>query len=75
MQRLKNYMEKREKPLPVFELKPITLDQLEKYMKRMKGSQTHGTDNIDSFSLKLAYPIIKNVILHLVNLSIGSNKF
>ena len=41
----------------------------------MKGGRSHGFDYIDSFSLKLAYPLIEDAILHLVNLSIESHSF
>ena len=44
-------------------------------MKKMKGSRSHGVDFIDSFSLKLAYPVIEDALLHLINLSIRQNQF
>ena len=36
----------------------------------MKGGRSCGVDKIDSFSLKLAAPLIEDAIMHLVNLSI-----
>ena len=41
----------------------------------MKGSKTSGIDTIDSYSLKLAAPLIEEALLHLVNLSIRSSTF
>jgi hypothetical protein len=41
----------------------------------MKGKRVHGRDEIDSFSLKLAAPLIEDSLLHLVNLSIESENF
>ena len=64
-----------EKVIPKFELKEIDLIKLRKIMKKVKPSRSHGVDFIDSNSLKLAFPIIEDSILHLINLSISSNKF
>ena len=41
----------------------------------MSGGKSSGIDTIDSYSLKLAAPYIKEVILHLINLSITTNTF
>ena len=41
----------------------------------MKSKKGHGLDFMDSYSLKLAFPIIEDVLLYLVNLSIKTNKF
>ena len=41
----------------------------------MKGKRLHGRDEIDSYSLKLAAPLIEDSLLHLVNLSIESQNF
>ena len=71
--RLKSWL--RDKPLPRFELKPIDLNKLRKIMKKLKPSRSHGTDFIDSSSIKLAFPLIEESVLHLVNLSISSKKF
>ena len=43
--------------------------------KHIKGKKGHGMDFIDSYSLKLAFPHIENVLLHLVNQSILQGKF
>ena len=41
----------------------------------MKCKRVHGTDERDSYSLKLAAPLIEDSLLHLVNLSVESQKF
>ena len=41
----------------------------------MKGKRSHGVDLIDSFSIKLAGPLIEDALLHLINLSITQFKF
>ena len=41
----------------------------------MKGKTAHGIDMIDSYSLKLAGPLIEDSLLHLINLSISSHSF
>ena len=41
----------------------------------MKAKRTHGVDWIDSFSLKLAGPILEESLIHLINLSILESKF
>ena len=41
----------------------------------MKGNHACGIDMIDGFSLKLAIPLIEDVILHLVNLSLTQSHF
>ena len=73
--RLKTWLEKRQEPPPEFKLKKIGIPTLRKALKRMKGKRVHGRDEIDSFSLKLAAPLIEDSLLHLVNLSIESENF
>ena len=64
------------KNLPEFRLQNIDIEQLRKIMKKkMKSKRGHGYDFIDSYSLKLAFPHIEEVLLHLVNLSISSSRF
>ena len=48
---------------------------LSKIMKKLKGNRSSGIDFIDGYSIKLAYPIIENVLIHLVNLSIEKSQF
>ena len=41
----------------------------------MKPKRVQGVDWIDSFSLKIASPLIEDALQHLINLSISSSKF
>ena len=41
----------------------------------MKGKRVHGVDWIDSYSLKLASPLIEDCLIHLINLSIRGSSF
>ena len=41
----------------------------------MKGKRSHGINNIDSFSLKLAGPLMEDALEHLINLSIKKQIF
>ena len=72
-ERLKSWLG--DKNLPIFELKNIELSKLRTIMKKLKQSRSQGVDFIDSSSIKLAFPLIEDSILHLVNLSISSKKF
>ena len=73
--RLKNWLKKRPEPPPSFKIKKVDKVILRKAIKRMKGKRGHGVDTIDSYSLKLASPLIEDSLLHLVNLSIANNTF
>ena len=75
IERLKHWLEKREEPLPEFKLKEIDLPTLRTIMKKVKPSRSHGKDFIDSNSLKLAFPLVEDAVLHLVNLSILSSSY
>ena len=72
---IQQWLEKSGKSPPVFSLKSITRQKLRKLIKRMKGGKTSGVDTIDSYSLKLAAPLIEDALEHLVNLSITTGKF
>ena len=41
----------------------------------MKSKRVHGTDWIDSYSIKMASPLLEDNLLHMVNLSIRQSKF
>ena len=75
VERLESWLSTREEPIPAFEIKPIDKNKLHQMMKKIKPSRSHGMDFIDSYSLKLAFPLIEDSILHLVNLSITSCKY
>ena len=73
--RLKTWLNKREN-IPEFSLRKIDIRELRKIVRKsLKPSRSHGADFIDSYSLKLAFPIIEESILHLVNLSIGQHSY
>ena len=74
-ERLQDWLDSRESPIPEFSLKEINEEQLMEYILKMSGGKSFGTDKIDSFSLKLAAPFIKDVLLHIINLSISQHKF
>ena len=73
--RLDQWLNKRQEPLPTFKLREITRKELRYLIKKMKGGKNCGVDNIDNFSLKLAAPLLEDALLHLINLSIGTNYF
>ena len=74
--RLRNWLFKERDNIPEFRLQEITMSMLCAIIKKkMKYSKSHGSDFIDSFSLKLAFPLIEESILHLVNLSIRENTY
>ena len=75
IQRLRSWLSMRETPLPNFEIRPVSRKQLRKTIKKMKGGCSHGLDYIDSYSLKISYPLIEDAIFHLVNLSIKEKIF
>ena len=64
------------KEMPEFtDLKKITKKDLRRIMGQVKPGRSTGADNINGYSLKLAYPLIEESILHLVNLSLESGEF
>ena len=73
--RLQNWLSKRSIPPPLFKLKEISSAQLRKILKKLKLRRTHGTDWIDSGSLKLAGPLVEESLLHLVNTFIKQSRF
>ena len=73
--RVQKWIDSKEVSPPVFSLKPITRQKLRQLIKQMKGGRSTGVDFIDSYSLKLAAPLLKDSLLHLINLSIQSSKF
>ena len=64
--RLRSWLETRDSEIAAFELKPIDLTKLRKILKKLKGNRSCGIDFIDGYSIKLAAPILKNILLHLV---------
>ena len=74
-ERLKTWLRKTGTNPPPFQLKPINKDMFRKIMKKMKPKRVHGTDWIDSYSLKISSPLIEDCLMHLINLSIKKNRF
>ena len=74
-QRLQRWLEKMGTTPPPFQLKPIKKEMLRKIIRRMKPKRVHGTDWIDSYSIKVSSPLIEDCLLHLINLSISQSKF
>ena len=71
LERLAQWLRKRENPIRPFNVQPIAKSDLQKILKKLKGNRSSGVDQIDSFSLKLAAPYLEDVLLHLVNLSLA----
>ena len=46
-----------------------------KIIKKMKPKRVHGVDWIDSYSLKIASPLLEDALIHMINLSISGSKF
>ena len=44
-------------------------------MKKRKGNRSSGIDYIDGYSIKLAAPLIEDILLHLVNLTIETSEY
>ena len=57
--RVRKWLDKRPSPPPVFKIKKIDTEALRRALKRMKGKKVHGFDNIDSYSIKIAGPIME----------------
>ena len=75
VERLDQWLQTRAEHPPPFKIQEITRDKLRFLIKRMKGGRSSGVDGIDSYSLKLAAPLIEDALLHLVNLSIRTSSF
>ena len=73
--RLRKWLSNRQQPPPHFSLHPITLTDLRGVLKKTKFSRSHGIDFMDSYSIKLAGPLIEDALLHIVNLSITLGVF
>ena len=74
-ERLRKFLNKRDAEIPIFSLKKISKDTLRKILKKRKGNRSSGIDYIDGYSLKLAAPLIEDILLHLVNLTIEHSEY
>ena len=73
--RLKSWLLKEGIRPPPFQFKEIDKKSFRGIMKRIKGKRVHGVDWIDSFSIKIASPLIEDCLIHIVNLSIRKSTF
>ena len=71
-ERLKKLMQKRTCH---FQLQSVHPDVISKIIKSMKSSRSCGSDNIDSYIIKLACEELTPGITHIVNLSISCKQF
>ena len=55
IERLNKWLQRRLNPIPTFKLKEIKVDDLKRHLKKLKGSKSCGTDQIDAYSLKMSY--------------------
>ena len=62
-------------PVLLTNLKKLDRKGLRKIMKAVKSGRSCGSDGIDGFSLKVAYPLVEESLLHLVNLSLEKEEF
>ena len=74
-ERLRKWLAKRDQPPPPFELKVIDKIMFRKIIKKMKPKRVHGVDWTDSYSIKIASPLIEDALIRLINLSILDKKF
>ena len=72
-ERLRSWLRRRETDISNFVLQPICIQKLRKILKKLKGNRSCGNDFIDGFSIKMAAPIIEDILLHIVNLSINES--
>ena len=73
--RLKSWLLKEGIRPPPFQFKEIDKKSFRGIMKRIKGKRVHGVDWIDSFSIKIASPLIEDCLIHIVNLPIRKSTF
>ena len=51
------------------------MTELRSILKNRKGNRSSGIDYIDGFSIKMAAPLMEDVLLHLVNLTIEKSEY
>ena len=61
--------------LQFFSLDPVTPDQVDKIISKLKNSKASGIDMIHTYILKLVKPIIVPAVCHIINLSFQTHKF
>ena len=60
---------------PVFKFRSVTLSEVDKMLRNLKNGHAYGRDGLDSFTVKLAGPVILPAITHVINLSLGAAVF
>ena len=73
--RLQKFLSKRELEIPEFSLHKINISELRNILRKRKGNRSSGIDYIDGYSIKLAAPLIEDILLHLVNLTIEKSEY
>ena len=73
--RLQKFLSKRELEIPEFSLHKINKSELRNILRKRKGNRSSGIDYIDGYSIKLAAPLIEDILLHLVNLTIEKSEY
>ena len=73
--RLRKWLDSRGVPLTEFKLRPIDRAKLRKIIAKLKGNISCGIGFIDGYSVKLAAPVLEDVLLCLVNLNIEKSKY
>ena len=73
--RLKNWLEKSGTRTPRFSLKPIAIQKLDKLINRLKAGKNLPDDDIDGYTMKSIYPLVKDGVLNIVNLSLTTGTF
>ena len=74
-ERLQNWLDNAGIKPPGFRIEEIGVNEFRRVMKKFKPKRVHGIDWIDSFSLKIAAPLIEDALIHMINLSIKESKF
>ena len=72
-ERLQKWLDSRDQPPPPFSLKEIDRSTLRIIMKRMKSKRVHGVDWIDSYSLKIASPLLEDSLLSIKQSKFATN--
>ena len=75
IQRLQRFLDGRESRIPELSLRRISRLELKTILKKRKGNRSSGIDYIDGYSIKVAAPLIEDILLHLVNLSIEKSEY
>ena len=73
--RVRKLLARRKQPPPTFSLKPINHLKLAELLRRLKPGKGLPSDLIDGATIKHTATVLKDALLHLVNLSITSGSF